>query len=235
MKHDACDLSPEEVCPAAIDASSVHQITSGQVIVDLQSAVKELLENSLDAGATIVDVKFKDFGTTSFEVSDNGSGIDSSDFESIGTHAQRPYLARWGLRKAKVDVLALKSHTSKLASYDGLTEVTSFGFRGEALSSLCQLANLSITTATKQKAPVADVLTFDKRGKLLQTTKAARAVSEAAWPLCQIIAESLGSLSAERPFRFPNSSKACPSGAKNSNEITRSTLRRRRTWYRPTG
>ncbi|KAK9895469.1 DNA mismatch repair protein MutL [Cystobasidium minutum MCA 4210] len=137
----------------AIDAASVHQITSGQVIVDLQTAVKELVENSLDAGATNIDIKFKNYGSQSFEVIDNGSGVQPKDYAHI----------------------ALKGYTSKLENYDGLTSVTSFGFRGEALSSLCQLADVVITTATENEAPIGTVLTFDKRGQLLaSSSKAAR-------------------------------------------------------------
>lgn len=68
----------------SIEKSSVHRITSGQVLVDLQTAVKELVENSLDAGATTIEVKFKDYGLKSFEVSDNGSGIASEDYDSVG-------------------------------------------------------------------------------------------------------------------------------------------------------
>ena len=68
----------------AIDSASVHRITSGQVIVDLQTSVKELLENSLDAGATSVEVRFKEYGVSSIEVVDNGSGIAEADHESIG-------------------------------------------------------------------------------------------------------------------------------------------------------
>ncbi|OBZ74665.1 DNA mismatch repair protein pms1 [Grifola frondosa] len=58
----------------ALDGGSIHRITSGQVVVDLQTAVKELVENSLDAGATIIEVRFKDYGLASFEVVDNGVG-----------------------------------------------------------------------------------------------------------------------------------------------------------------
>jgi DNA mismatch repair protein PMS2 len=71
----------------AIDRGSVHQITSGQVIVDVQAAVKELLENSFDAGASTVEVRFKEYGVKSIEVVDNGCGIAEEDHDSIGMNA----------------------------------------------------------------------------------------------------------------------------------------------------
>ncbi|KAH9974898.1 histidine kinase-like ATPase [Lactifluus volemus] len=128
-----------------IDSQSIHRITSGQVVIDLQTAAKELVENSLDAGATNIEVRFKDYGLKSIEVIDNGSGIAPEDYESV----------------------ALKHHTSKLASFSDLTSVLTFGFRGEAISSLCALAeSISVTTATATQAPMGTVLTFNSAGRL---------------------------------------------------------------------
>ncbi|KOX81071.1 Mismatch repair endonuclease PMS2, partial [Melipona quadrifasciata] len=94
------------------------------VIFDLATAVKELVENSLDSGATLIDIKLNDYGKACISVSDNGSGVLEQDFEGLG----------------------LKHYTSKLREFSDLTEVNTFGFRGEALSSLCSLADLSIIT-----------------------------------------------------------------------------------------
>ncbi|KIW73773.1 hypothetical protein PV04_01866 [Phialophora macrospora] len=132
----------------AIEAKSVHQIQSGQVIVDLCSVVKELVENSLDAGATALEVRFKNNGLDSIEVQDNGSGIDPANYENV----------------------ALKHFTSKLSSYDDLSSLRTFGFRGEALSSLCALSRFSLVTAQVDEVPKGKRLEFDTLGRLKSTT-----------------------------------------------------------------
>lgn len=135
----------------AIEAKAVHQIQSGQVIVDLCSVVKELVENSLDAGATTLEVRFKNYGLESIEVQDNGSGIDPANYESV----------------------ALKHYTSKLSSYDDLSTLETFGFRGEALSSLCALSNFYMTTAQANDAPKGTKLEFNVVGSLKSTSTVA--------------------------------------------------------------
>ena len=69
-----------------IDAVTVRKIYSGQVIVDVQSAVKELVENSLDAGATKITVRLVDHGLQCIEVNDNGSGIKKENHEKVALH-----------------------------------------------------------------------------------------------------------------------------------------------------
>lgn len=132
----------------AIEGRSVHQIQSGQVIVDLNSVVKELVENSLDAGATSIEVRFKNQGLDSIEVSDNGKGISPDDFERI----------------------ALKHYTSKLSSYEDLNSLETFGFRGEALSSLCALSKFHIITARAEDGALGKRLDFENCGKLKGTS-----------------------------------------------------------------
>lgn len=127
-----------------IEASSVHQIQSGQVIVDLCSVVKELVENALDADASSIEVRFKNYGLDAIEVQDNGTGIAEANYESLG----------------------LKHYTSKLSTYDDLTQLQTFGFRGEALSSLCALSTLTVTTAQAHEAPKGKKLEFETSGKL---------------------------------------------------------------------
>ncbi|CAH7673285.1 hypothetical protein PPACK8108_LOCUS8172 [Phakopsora pachyrhizi] len=135
-----------------IDLRSVHQITSGQVVVDLQTAVKELLENSLDAGSNTIDVKFKEYGLESIRVSDDGTGIREED----------------------LSIVALNHYTSKLSSFEGLNQVKTFGFRGEALSSLCALANVTIQTSTAKSAPRGWELEFDRMGKMVSKKPCSR-------------------------------------------------------------
>ncbi|EPS43470.1 hypothetical protein H072_2507 [Dactylellina haptotyla CBS 200.50] len=133
----------------AIEGRSIHQIQSGQVISDgLCSAVKELIENSIDAHATSIEVRFKNSGLELIEVSDNGGGITPDNF----------------------DKLALKHYTSKLRTYEDLERVTTYGFRGEALSSLCALSNLWVTTATADVAPKGTKIEFHTSGVLRSTS-----------------------------------------------------------------
>ncbi|KAM4624603.1 mismatch repair endonuclease PMS2 [Polymixia lowei] len=129
----------------AIDRHSVHQICSGQVVLTLATAVKELVENSIDAGATNVDVRLKESGADLVEVSDNGKGVEEANFEG----------------------LTLKHHTSKLREFTDLIHVETFGFRGEALSSLCALSDLSVVTC-HVSAQVGTKLMFDHNGHLVQ-------------------------------------------------------------------
>uniref|UniRef100_A0A669C1S0 Mismatch repair endonuclease PMS2 n=1 Tax=Oreochromis niloticus TaxID=8128 RepID=A0A669C1S0_ORENI len=128
----------------AIDKHSVHQICSGQVVLTLATAVKELVENSIDAGATNIDVKLKESGAEQVEVADNGKGVEEANFEG----------------------LTLKHHTSKLRDFSDLIHVETFGFRGEALSSLCAL---SVITC-HESSQVGTKLVFDHKGHLVQKT-----------------------------------------------------------------
>lgn len=136
-----------------INKSVIHRICSGQVILDLPSAVKELVENSLDAGASSIEVNLKEHGEEYFKVIDNGCGISPSNFQA----------------------LARKHHTSKIADFSDLHSLTTFGFRGEALSSLCALGNLTIETRTKDE-PIGTCLTYEYSGAVKTEWKTARQV-----------------------------------------------------------
>lgn len=127
-----------------IGGTDVHKITSGQVIVDLLSVVKELVENSIDANARTVEITFKEHGLESIEVNDNGDGIGPEDYES----------------------LCMKHYTSKITTFEDLDTVKTLGFRGEALSSICANARVTIVTSTAKQVPYSTELEYDHLGRL---------------------------------------------------------------------
>ncbi|XP_061464204.1 PMS1 protein homolog 1 isoform X4 [Rhineura floridana] len=109
-----------------LPAETVRLLSSSQVITSVVSVVKELLENSLDANATSVDVKLENYGFDKIELRDNGDGIKAAD----------------------VPVMAMKYYTSKISSSEDLENLTTYGFRGEALGSICCMSEVLITTKT---------------------------------------------------------------------------------------
>ena len=66
-----------------LNESTIHSLSTNQVVVSLSVAVKELVENSLDAAATVITIKFGDGGTEFFEVADNGTGIEPHNYENV--------------------------------------------------------------------------------------------------------------------------------------------------------
>lgn len=110
-----------------LDANTISKISAGEVVERPSSVVKELMENSIDAGARAITVEIKDGGITYLRVTDNGCGI--------------PF------REAR---MAFQNHaTSKLKDADGLWDIRTLGFRGEALPSIAAVSRVTMTTREK--------------------------------------------------------------------------------------
>ncbi|XP_052004658.1 PMS1 protein homolog 1 [Xyrauchen texanus] len=110
----------------ALPLETVRLLCSSQVITSVLNVVKELAENSLDAGSSSLEVKLDNYGLDRIEVRDNGSGIKVTD----------------------VPVMAVKHYTSKISSHEDLEHLETYGFRGEALASICAISKVFITTKT---------------------------------------------------------------------------------------
>lgn len=139
----------------------------------------------MDVGDASTEIRFKEFGLKSIEVVDNGSGIAPSDYATVGECTVIHVL---GLCRfyGHICTSALKHHTSKLSRYEDLASIATFGFRGEALASLCVLSeSVTITTATKEGTPMGTILEFDNTGGLKDSSgKIARQVSIPTPRLC---------------------------------------------------
>ncbi|XP_043104979.1 PMS1 protein homolog 1 isoform X3 [Puntigrus tetrazona] len=110
----------------ALPPETVRLLCSSQVITSVLNVVKELVENTLDAGSSSLEVKLENYGLDRIEVRDNGSGIKATD----------------------VPVMAVKHYTSKISCHEDLERLETYGFRGEALASICAISEVVITTKT---------------------------------------------------------------------------------------
>lgn len=112
-----------------LDQNTINQIAAGEVIDRPASIVKELLENSIDAGATMISIEIKDGGTSLIRITDNGSGFEKDD----------------------IKIAFLRHATSKIKTALDLITVSSLGFRGEALSSIASVCQVELITKTEDE------------------------------------------------------------------------------------
>lgn len=113
-----------------LDNSMINKIAAGEVVERPLSVIKELVENAIDAGATIIEVEIKDGGTSFMRVKDNGKGI----------------------AKIEARTAFLRHATSKIAAIEDLERVLTMGFRGEALSSIAAVAQVEMITKTAEQS-----------------------------------------------------------------------------------
>ena len=127
-----------------LDDETIGHIAAGEVVERPAQVVKELLENSLDASSTQVEVIIERGGFDSIIITDNGSGIDSSDIQlSVDRHA-----------------------TSKLTSFNDLNEIYTMGFRGEALASIGMVSELTVASKTRDGEGNSITVDFGKKGNV---------------------------------------------------------------------
>ncbi|MDF1655739.1 MAG: DNA mismatch repair endonuclease MutL [Coxiellaceae bacterium] len=127
-----------------LDPLLANQIAAGEVVERPASVVKELVENSIDAGSTQISIELQKGGVELIRLRDNGCGISKED----------------------LTLACVRHATSKIASYQDLTEVVSLGFRGEALASIAAVSQLKISSRAKQSDDAWQVATSGTEGEV---------------------------------------------------------------------
>ena len=128
-----------------LDDLTINKIAAGEVVERPSSVTKELIENSIDAGATQIIIDIVDGGKKQIRITDNGSGILSSE----------------------VDKSFLRHATSKINKIDDLYDLYSLGFRGEALASIASVSRLEMITKTKDE-PIGTKVVLEGGNEILK-------------------------------------------------------------------
>lgn len=141
-----------------LSKETVEKIAAGEVIERPVSVVKELVENSIDAGATNIIIKIYDGGKRKISISDNGSGINRED----------------------VNLAFIKHSTSKIENVDDLYRIHTMGFRGEALASIKAISNVSLISKTEEEEIGSKISFFNgnKRIENISTNKGTSIIVE---------------------------------------------------------
>lgn len=141
-----------------LSKETVDKIAAGEVIERPVSVVKELVENSIDAGATNIIIKIYDGGKRKISISDNGSGINRED----------------------VNLAFIKHSTSKIENVDDLYRIHTMGFRGEALASIKAISNVSLISKTEEEEIGSKISFFNgnKRIENISTNKGTSIIVE---------------------------------------------------------
>lgn len=127
----------------------VNKIAAGEIIIAPMHALKELIENAVDAGATSVEVLVKDGGLKLLQITDNGHGIDVGCTINFPVYVKSSTRGtKWLLQSNDLPILCERFTTSKIKAFEDLSAIATYGFRGEALASISHIAHLAVTTKT---------------------------------------------------------------------------------------